>query len=374
MDLLAEHLDPADVQFDLPPYIQEEVHEALNEMFGAPEHVRRSLAPRCVNITRDPGMKLLATQPYMVLEKTNGERVLLLAWMMRDGYASIIVIDLERRFAQLRAQLPAALFRGGTLIDGELLPGKGGKGLEMHVFDMVAMGGERFSRRNYITRMKQVDALLQMDSIVMPDGLLLVAKRPWLASDLAQLLQRMEDSQTPYDGYIFAPINHAIKTGTDHRTLRFKMRPTVDLLVRADGELCTHMDGVALIPLGEALPGWHARLIGGLSVNSGVHEFVVQPRTKRSKRLLLTYEGPRAEKLLPNHVKTVKGVFGEVLERITLQEIVDVLKKPYRKAAAKTRGELSAAWQQSNSVLQGRVELVGAAATRAKKKKNKQDK
>jgi hypothetical protein len=380
MDLLCRYIATDTLtEESLDPGIIQRIHAELNTSWGCAASIRHSMAPRCVQLSR-ANMSLLQTMPYTAAEKTHGERMLML--FTRLPYPAIIFVDRERRFLQVRGDAPAFFFNGNSLFDGELIEVDGCR-IEYRIFDMARIGGEPFGFRNYLARMREVQRVLKLDGLKMPDPLTLLSKCPCLATDLPYLLTRMEDLNAAYDGIVFTPINRGISLGTDRHTLKYKLgRTTADLHLSADGQtLCTHLDGSALVEcstvaeisaLGKMVL---MKLDTGEVVPSSVDlpaiiEFAIIRRgSHKGAGFALKYEGERKEKRLPNHAKTVASVLVEVIEGITLQEIVKVVQAPYaHRAQEHSRAGMEEAKEEADREEHGSIELQGGSATRARKK------
>ena len=335
MDLLAKHV-ASDACAMLPKYVTEQLHNKLNDMWKCKRSIRYSVAPCCVQLSR-ANLRYLKNDVYTAAEKTHGERAHLMFVTLRDSndrsYMSIVFVDRACTFMQVRGTAPSFMFHG-TLLDGELIESAGGQSLEFRIFDLISSGGEPCGFRGYIFRIRRARSLLEAEGLELPASLKLTVKSPCMARDLPQLLRRIEDlPDGQCDGIVFTPVNWAVKTGTNPRTLKYKNgMPTVDLFVDSAGGLSASGSQGQRVACGsDPVIAKKGRFVLAQSVPlpeegqpGEVFEFLVT--LERKGVFLLQYERARPEKQgRANHVNTVASIMEEVVENITLQEIVEAI-------------------------------------------------
>lgn len=163
----------------------------------------------------------LRRQPYVVCEKTDGVRHLLVC----DGEKRAALVNRAFEVTPVAMNLPR-----GTILDGELVTCRDGRTLFI-VHDAVIVRDEN------VTRLSLTERLTKARSIVR--SVVRTAKSPFgLTVKTMVALEEFATFPTefPYetDGLVFTPVNEPVRTGT-HETM-FKWKPrdriTIDFLVR----------------------------------------------------------------------------------------------------------------------------------------------
>jgi len=324
----------------LGPGTAEKIHEALNKAWKCKPGVRHSVAPTPVQLTRE-SLEWFATEPYVVAEKTDGQRLLLFL-TTAPGYPTAVFVDRKRGFTQVRCKAPASYYRlTGTLLDGELV------GNKFIVFDVVASRGCFLHNRNYLARLQEAQKLIKGEADGEEsaatllagaenfgiDGLKLSTKEVYLLSDFERLLKKLEGLDHPSDGLVYTPINCKIQMGSHPLILKYKEKPTADLtyLPGSDGSYTLHWnaageqdpsDTILRAPEGySVVVSRMPPLPAHLRSASVVLEFAVRLNTDTKTFVLSFHKSREHEKQRPNHINTVKAIFKEVLEGITLNEL-----------------------------------------------------
>ena len=171
---------------------------------------------------------LLKRQPYLVCEKTDGVRHLLLS--TEDG----LVVLVNRAFSidTVKIRIPR-----DTLLDGELVTSKTGKNLFM-VYDAVRIKGEDLRDQPLDVRLEKARAVIK--------GIIKTAQAPFevrvkTMTDLKDFRSFPDLNSFEYetDGLVLTPVNEPIRMGT-HETM-FKWKPheriTVDFQIKNGKEL-----------------------------------------------------------------------------------------------------------------------------------------
>jgi hypothetical protein len=303
---------------------------------------------------------ILQQEPYMVAEKTSGER-LLLWFVMYLEQPRAFFVNMQNNLVSLEVEVEAFFFRGqGTLLDGELVKDIGSKQQKYLVFDAVVVGGQSMRERNLLTRLAKIKQMLVDTSLTLPDSIEVQPKEMFFIHDISQMLRKRETLDHACDGAIFTPINCGIQTGRHWHIFKWKEHPTVDLLTRLGEDglglelltlttqngtqtvLCTSAPAVQVqgrfnAPAWDSLPLDVQRQLQSYhrdgSAKGVVLEFYVRPELKKTGKLSkrqfpLRYFGSREDKgQIPNHEETVAGVMKEVREDLQLCTIVDAVRK-----------------------------------------------
>lgn len=181
--------------------------------------------PQPVSIERRH-FPLLKRQPYLVCEKTDGVRHLLVS--TEDG----LVVLVNRAFSidTVKVRIPR-----DTLLDGELVTSKTGKNLFM-VYDAVRIKGEDLRDQPLDVRLEKARTVAKGIIKTAQAPFELRVKTMWPLGDQIPDLNSF-DYET--DGIVLSPVNEPIRMGT-HETM-FKWKPheriTVDFEIKNGREL-----------------------------------------------------------------------------------------------------------------------------------------
>lgn len=181
--------------------------------------------PQPVSIERRH-FPLLKKQPYLVCEKTDGVRHLLLS--TEDG----LVVLVNRAFSidTVKIRIPR-----DTLLDGELVTSKNGKNLFM-VYDAVRIKGEDLRDQPLNLRLEKARAVAK--------GIIKTAQAPFELRvktmwNLGDPIPDLNSFEYATDGLVLTPVNEPIRMGT-HETM-FKWKPheriTVDFQIKNGRDL-----------------------------------------------------------------------------------------------------------------------------------------
>ena len=164
---------------------------------------------------------MLHSQPYVVCEKTDGVRHMLVCCELPDGKKICALVDRAFRVTYTTLTVPR-----DTILDGELLDSV------FHVYDAVRIKGEDLRSCSLTERLTKARAVVKL---ILKQPKLVVRVKEMVALKDIQTIQLGEHT----DGLVFTPINEPIRMGT-HETL-FKWKPrhliTVDFLVQRGHDL-----------------------------------------------------------------------------------------------------------------------------------------
>lgn len=202
------------------------VERFIQDSWGSSD-VSRFPGPQPVSIERRH-FCLLKRQPYLVCEKTDGVRHLLVS--TPEGTVALVNRAFHTELVKIR--IPK-----DTLLDGELVKAKSGKVLFM-VYDAVRVKGEDLMRAPLDQRLEKAKAVLK--------GIIKTANAPFevrvkTMTDLKDFKSFPDLNSFEYetDGLVFTPIEEPIRMGT-HETM-FKWKPreriTIDFCLQNGNEL-----------------------------------------------------------------------------------------------------------------------------------------
>lgn len=176
--------------------------------------------PQPISIERRH-FRLLGEQPYVVCEKT-------------DGVRHLLVCDPEKKCALVNRAFqvtPISLnLARGTILDGELVECRDGRRLFV-VHDAVLVRDENLCRMTLTQRLDKARSAIRSLMYTPKSPFRVVVKTMTPLEDIEKL-----PTEYPYetDGLVFTPVEEPIRSGT-HETM-FKWKPreriTIDFLVR----------------------------------------------------------------------------------------------------------------------------------------------
>ena len=200
-----------------------DVREFIINSWGA-SNDSRFPGPQPVSIERRH-FPLLKKQPYVVCEKTDGVR-----YLMVSNDEGVFLVNRAFKIEPVKVRIPK-----GTILDGELVTAKNGKVLFM-VYDAVIVKGENVCNFNLKLRMEKARSIIK--------GIIKTAQAPFEVRlktmvDLGGPISDLNSFEYETDGLVFTPVNEPIRTGT-HETM-FKWKPreriTIDFELKLGKDL-----------------------------------------------------------------------------------------------------------------------------------------
>jgi hypothetical protein len=268
--------------------------------------------PQPVSIERRHFAPHLQKKPYVVCEKSDGVRHVMLILTYAETKLSVLV-NRAMEITVLPLSLPKAAHLG-TVLDGELIDQK-----LFLIYDAVKVSGEYVGDRNLIERLTVAEPVVK--------GALKLATNPIsLRMKTFFGLCDMEEFYTKYmptldyksDGVIFTPVNEPIRSGT-HETL-FKWKPremnTIDFLAKKVDKdrwfLYVQERGNLIIE--SELRGAPEWMTDGCIVEC---QYMFEENPKRWKPV-----GLRSDKVHPNNRRTFYNTLTNIKENIQWREFL----------------------------------------------------
>ena len=158
----------------------------------------------------------LASNPYVVCEKTDGVRFMMLAFMYENKKHCIFLNRAMEMFScPLNFRKPVY---DGTIMEGEMY------GDTFMIYDMLLECGKVVGNMDFLSRLKSIENVKKMLTSLKYDPVKFKIKTFHLMSDYKRFMETYLPTVTQdIDGLIFTPVNDTIKTGT-HETM-FKWKP-----------------------------------------------------------------------------------------------------------------------------------------------------
>jgi mRNA guanylyltransferase len=175
---------------------------------------------------------ILKSSPYVVCEKTDGVRFMMLAFMFNNKKKTIFV---NRALEMFDCPLNfRKLVYDGTIVEGEMY------GDTFMMYDMLMSCGKIIGDQDFLTRLDHMEKFKKMLMSLKYDPVKLALKTFHLMSDFEEFMDKyLPTVQQEIDGLIFTPINDTVKTGT-HETM-FKWKPrdknTIDFQLKRRGDV-----------------------------------------------------------------------------------------------------------------------------------------
>lgn len=176
---------------------------------------------------------ILCSQPYVVCEKTDGVRCMLLAFMF-EGRKTCVCLNraLDMFLCPLNFRKP--VYEGnGTILEGELY----GEDTFM-IYDALIVSGKGVGHLDFLDRLKHIEEFMKMLTVLKYDPIKLRVKTFHALTDFKTFMEDYLPTVTQeMDGLIFTPVKTWVKTGT-HETM-FKWKPreqnTIDFQMKHVG-------------------------------------------------------------------------------------------------------------------------------------------
>jgi len=184
--------------------------------------------PNPVSIFRKD-LKVIKDSEYLITEKTDGQRYLLL-FVNIENKNMCILLDRKFNAYLMDPQAPPELYTGnGTCFDGELVDFNNEsmnskKTNAFYIFDCISICGMNVRTQKFSQRIHHVNHLLK--SVPLQCSLFkMCLKTFWHKSQISELFQSIETREFyKTDGLIFMPENTKIKSSRQHDL--FKWKPT----------------------------------------------------------------------------------------------------------------------------------------------------
>ena len=182
--------------------------------------------PQPISIERKH-FRVLKSQPYVVCEKTDGVRHMLVCFEASDNKKICALVDRAFHVTYTTLTVPRE-----TVLDGELLDNT------FYVYDAVRVKGEDVRKKTLTDRLTHAKAVVKA-----------ILKQPKLQVKVKEMVPLSDVSKIQLgektDGLIFTPVEEPVRIGT-HETL-FKWKPrhmiTIDFLVLNGKDLCIQERG-----------------------------------------------------------------------------------------------------------------------------------
>lgn len=194
----------------------------------------RGIFPGCQPVSIEfRHFDILRSQPYLVCEKTDGVRCMLLAFLFENNKVCVL---LNRALDMFRCPLNfKKSVYDGTILEGELYEDE-----IFMVYDALVVSGNVIGQFDFLTRLKHIEELKKALTVLKYDPIKLRIKTFHILSNFKTFMDEyLPTVKEKIDGLIFTPVKTWVKTGT-HETM-FKWKPreknTIDFQMKKKGDM-----------------------------------------------------------------------------------------------------------------------------------------
>lgn len=172
---------------------------------------------------------------YLVCEKTDGERYMMVACMF-EGKKKCVFVNRAFSMFEVSINLKKSVY-DGTILDGELYENT------LMVYDAVWVNGESVWNLNLMKRLDAARSIMKSVIYMKSDQYRLKCKTFHQMREFGKFMDEyLPTVQQKIDGLVFTPVNEPVRIGT-HETM-FKWKPqeknTVDFLMKREPSRETH--------------------------------------------------------------------------------------------------------------------------------------
>lgn len=162
---------------------------------------------------------ILCSQPYVVCEKTDGVRCMLLVFMF-EGRKICVCLNRALDMFLCPLNFRKSVYDGnGTILEGELYNND-----TFMIYDALIVNGKGVGHLDFLDRLKHIEELMKLLTVLKYDPITLKIKTFHLLTDFKTFMEDYLPTVTQdMDGLVFTPVNTWVKTGT-HETM-FKWKP-----------------------------------------------------------------------------------------------------------------------------------------------------
>jgi mRNA capping enzyme, catalytic domain/mRNA capping enzyme, C-terminal domain len=269
----------------------------IQTAWGSPDP-ERFPGPQPISIER-VHFPILKHEPYMVCEKTDGVRHMLVCFEFENRkYCLLVNRAFEYKYTTLAVPR-------GTILDGELL------GDEYLVYDAVMIRGQDVKSMNLLKRLEMAKSL-QIPKT--PGNVKVKVKQMYSLQDIRHV------NLTPHsDGLIFTPQCDPVRIGTHEKLFKWKPNNTIDFLVQQYGDT----DGTPVYGL--HIQGFMVKpLTRSCAMGKDPKEFdgkIVECEYGKNGWSIMKV---RTDKTYPNNRRTYERTIVNIRENIQLSELKSV--------------------------------------------------
>ncbi len=308
------------------PELKEKVMLECDLLFGMSLKRGHFPGPQPVTIEKKD-FGLLNSEEYMVCEKSDGQRAILLLINLNKKPMCFVINRNNDFYFIDHLSFKKEVFEG-TVMDGELIKTKNGTWNYL-IHDCMVYNGTDYTAKNHRLRYAAViDLIVKRYQNKEKDAINIKTKLfykvgPGIDETWNHIVATTENE---IDGLIFTPVNKPIKFGRDYSLLKWKETHTLDLLVSFKGKKIN----LKYVKLNEY---HHFKTYNSTNDNyKKVMNFIKENKITVEEPIIefkvisedsFTPYRFRSDKNMPNGEITIKNTFKNIQESITIKDIVD---------------------------------------------------
>jgi hypothetical protein len=205
--------------------LREHVVSFIHHVWGSKDYFP---GPQPISIERKH-FPVLRSAEYVVCEKTDGERHMMVA-LMYEGKPKCFFVNRAFDMIEVKINLNKKAYEG-TILDGELYDNT------LMVYDSVLVNGVLVAHQNLDERLAAAEEMMKFIIYMKSDKYRLKMKTFHMMKDFGVFMDEyLPTVQQKIDGLVFTPVYEPIRLGT-HETM-FKWKPleknTVDFLMKKE--------------------------------------------------------------------------------------------------------------------------------------------
>jgi hypothetical protein len=205
--------------------LHEHVVNFIHHVWGSKDYFP---GPQPISIERKH-FPILRSAEYVVCEKTDGERYMMVATTF-EGKPKCFFVNRAFNMIEVKINLNKKAYEG-TILDGELYENT------LMVYDAVLVNGVLVAHSNLDQRLAAAEEMMKFIIYMKSDKYRLKMKTFHMMKDFEVFMDEyLPTVQQKIDGLVFTPLNDPIRLGT-HETM-FKWKPleknTVDFLMKKE--------------------------------------------------------------------------------------------------------------------------------------------
>ena len=258
---------------------------------------------------------------YMVCEKTDGERGILL-FINIDNKPMCFIINRNNELYFTDLSIKKEIFEG-SIFDGEIIKTKEDT-WNFLIFDCMCYNGVSFLNEMHNLRYAcSIDFLLKRYSPKETDCFTLKTKLFYsYGNKLDKTWEHIQKTtENKIDGLIFTPVDHPITFGRDYKVLKWKEIHTIDFLVKKEKAINLYYQKKSELVLYKTLSKENEKLVKKFvdldSLKKGV---IVEFQYNMDSDTFIPYR-IRTDKDKPNGEITVKNTMINIEEAITINDL-----------------------------------------------------
>lgn len=181
-------------------------------------------------------MCMLQAEPYMVAEKTDGTRYLMLVTRAANGTPFVVLIDRSLTMRVVQVDFDAIVHDSITLFDGEMVVNEHTGKWQYLIFDLIGSGNRMRGSDNFGLRLQNASTIVQYHMRVheKSDPFSIYVKRFSSTLEIQALVSAVDMHQgRRSDGLILVPVNRNIKPYRNSLMFKWKKQThhTIDCLL-----------------------------------------------------------------------------------------------------------------------------------------------